>query len=71
MGQAVSNVLPITYFLRMVRFALLGQTSVAVEMNLLYLVLTMIATIVVGLVVFRIAMYKARRDGLIDRKEEY
>jgi ABC-2 type transport system permease protein len=70
-GQAVSNALPITYFLRIVRFALLGQTSITVELNLLYLVLTMMATIAVGVISFKIAMYKARKDGLIDKKEEY
>jgi ABC-2 type transport system permease protein len=70
-GQAVSNALPITYFLRIVRFALLGQTSITVELNLLYLILTMMATIAVGVISFKIAMYKARKDGLIDKKEEY
>jgi hypothetical protein len=31
----------------------------------------MVATIILGVIVFRIAEYKARRDGLIDKKEEY
>jgi hypothetical protein len=31
----------------------------------------MIATVIVGAGIFRIAEYKARRDGLIDKKEEY
>jgi hypothetical protein len=31
----------------------------------------MVATIVISLAIFRIAEYKARRDGLIDKKEEY
>lgn len=70
-GQIISNALPITYFLRIMRFAFLHQSVSSVGMDLLYLVLTMIATIIVGFGVFRIAMYKARRDGLIDKKEEY
>lgn len=70
-GQTISNALPITYFLRSIRFSILHQTVFAVQTDLLYLVLTMAATIVVGLAVFRFAEYKARRDGLIDKKEEY
>jgi ABC-type polysaccharide/polyol phosphate export permease len=70
-GQAISNALPITYFLKTIRFSILHQTATASQMDLLYLVLTMIATIIVGTLVFRIAEYKARKDGLIDKKEEY
>jgi ABC-2 type transport system permease protein len=70
-GQAISNALPITYFLRTVRFSILNRTSTTLQMDLLYFALTTIATIIVGVAVFRIAMYKARKDGLIDRKEEY
>jgi ABC-2 type transport system permease protein len=70
-GQAVSSVLPITYFLSCVRSAFLQQASSAVQSDLLYLVLTMIGTIAVGFLVFRFAEYMARKEGLIDRKEEY
>jgi hypothetical protein len=49
----------------------LGQSGFAVQTDLLYLVLTMFATIMIGLGFFKVAMYKARRDGLIDKKEEY
>jgi ABC-2 type transport system permease protein len=70
-GQAISNALPITYFLRIVRYSILGQSGFAVQTDLLYLVLTMFATIMIGLGFFKVAMYKARRDGLIDKKEEY
>jgi len=70
-GQAVSQVLPITYFLRSIRSAFLNQTPSTVGVDLLYLVITMIATVVVGLIFFKMAMYRARRDGLIDKKEEY
>ncbi|MCW4052700.1 MAG: ABC transporter permease [Candidatus Bathyarchaeota archaeon] len=70
-GQVISNALPITHFLRIVRFSFLRQEGFDVQTNVLYLVVTMIATILVGIVVFRVAMYKARRDGLIDKKEEY
>jgi ABC-2 type transport system permease protein len=70
-GQTISNALPITYFLRIVRFSILHQTESSLQTDLLYLFLTMIATIIIGVAVFRIAEYKARRDGLIDKKEEY
>lgn len=70
-GQAISNALPVTYFLRIVRYSILGQSGFMVQMDLLYLVLTMFATIMIGLGFFKVAMYKARRDGLIDKKEEY
>jgi ABC-2 type transport system permease protein len=70
-GQAISNAMPITYFLRCVRFSIFHQASTPVQTDLLCMVLTLMATMIVGLAVFRIAMYKARRDGLIDKKEEY
>ncbi len=70
-GQAISNGLPITYFLRNVRYAILHQGSLSVQIDLLYLIITMVATIAAGVTVFRFAMYKARKDGLIDKKEEY
>jgi len=70
-GQYISNVLPVTYFLNMVRFSFLHQAGFDVQVNVLYLTLTMIATVLLGFAVFRIAMFKARRDGLIDKKEEY
>lgn len=70
-GQAVSSALPITYFLNCVRSSFLQQDSATVQTNLLYLVVTMIGTIIVGFLIFRFAMYWARKEGLIDRKEEY
>jgi ABC-type polysaccharide/polyol phosphate export permease len=70
-GQAVSNVLPVTYFLRSVRFSILHETDVALQTDLLYLALTTIATIAVGIGFFKLAMYRARKLGLLDRKEEY
>lgn len=70
-GQTISNALPITYFLRSVRFSILHQAASSIQTDLLFLALTMIATIIIGFAVFRIAEYKARRDGLIDKKEEY
>lgn len=70
-GQAISRGLPITYFLNSIRASILTQTASAADTDLLYLVITMIGTIAVGMFFFRFAMYKARRDGLIDKKEEY
>jgi ABC-2 type transport system permease protein len=70
-GQAISNVLPVTYFLRSIRFSILHQTDIPFQMDLLYLALTTIATIIVGMGFFKLAMYRARKLGLLDRKEEY
>jgi len=70
-GQAISTALPITYFLRSIRFSILHQASFNPQIDLVYLALTTIATIFIGAAVFRVAEYKARRDGLIDKKEEY
>jgi ABC-2 type transport system permease protein len=70
-GQQISNALPVTYFLNMIRFSFLHEPTFDVQMNLLYLVVTMVATVLIGMAVFRLAMFKARRDGLIDKKEEY
>jgi hypothetical protein len=49
----------------------LHQAASSIQTDLLYFALTTIATIIIGFAVFRIAEYKARRDGLIDKKEEY
>jgi ABC-2 type transport system permease protein len=70
-AQQISNALPVTYFLNVIRFSFLPEANFDVQLNLLYLVVTMIATVFIGMLVFKVAMYKARRDGLIDKKEEY
>jgi ABC-type polysaccharide/polyol phosphate export permease len=70
-GQAVSSVLPITYFLKSVRSSFLQQASTTVQTDLLYLIATVIGTLIVGFLIFRFAEYRARKEGLIDRKEEY
>jgi ABC-2 type transport system permease protein len=70
-GQTISNGLPITYFLRTVRFSILQESATPVQTDLLYLVITMAATMVLGIVSFRLVEHKARKDGLIDKKEEY
>jgi ABC-2 type transport system permease protein len=70
-GQTISNALPITYFLRSVRYSILHQPVSSLQTDLLYLTVTMVATIIIGFAVFRFAEYKARKDGLIDKKEEY
>ena len=70
-GQHISNALPVTYFLNIVRFSFLHQANLDIQVNLLFLVLTVVATVLVGLAVFKVAMFKARGDGLIDKKEEY
>lgn len=70
-GQVISNALPITYFLTSIRFSILHQAGFDAQTNLAYLGLTTIGVVVLGLGIFKIAEYKARKDGLIDRKEEY
>jgi len=70
-GQHISNALPVTYFLNIVRFSFLHHANLDVQMNLLFLVLTVIATVLIGLAVFKVAMFRARKNGLIDKKEEY
>jgi len=70
-GQTISNALPITYFLNTIRFAIVHQGTLDVPTNLLFLVVTLVASVIVGVGVFKLALYKARRDGLIDKKEEY
>lgn len=70
-GQAISSGLPITYFLSTIRYAILHQAGYDVQMNLLYLLVTFAATMIVGALIFRFAMHEARKNGLIDKKEEY
>jgi len=70
-AQTMSNALPITYFLRAIRSSFLAQSYGTFGMDIFYLAVTTAVTAVVGLGVFKAAEYKARKDGLIDRKEEY
>ena len=70
-GQAIANALPVTYFIRAVRFSILGPASSSIQMDLVYLLVTTAATLLVSWLFFRFAMREARRKGLIDRKEEY
>jgi ABC-2 type transport system permease protein len=70
-GQTISSALPITYFLRMIRFSILQQSPTSVQTDLLYLVITVTATMIIGIVSFRIVEHEARKEGLIDKKEEY
>jgi len=70
-AQMISQSLPITYFLESIRTSIITPTAPTFTTDLVYLVVTMIFTVAIGIFFFRIAMYKARRDGLIDKKEEY
>ena len=67
-GQTISNGLPITYFLRAIIFSILQQSPTPIQTDLLYLVITMIATMIIGIVSFRLVAHKARKDGQ-DRQE--
>jgi ABC-2 type transport system permease protein len=70
-GRIISNWLPITYFLQSMRVSVLHQTGVAPLTDLFYLALTTVATIILGILAFNFAMYWARKNGLLDRREEY
>lgn len=70
-GQTISNALPITYYLRTIRFSILQQSSTPIQSDLMYLAITMVATTIIAIASFRMVEHKARKDGLIDKKEEY
>jgi ABC-2 type transport system permease protein len=70
-GQTISNALPITYYLRTIRFSILQQSSTPIQSDLMYLIITMVATMIIAIASFRMVEHKARKDGLIDKKEEY
>src|SRR5216117_1905169 len=69
--QPISNVLPITYLLNAVResFGLLLTSNYMSD--LAYLGLTTLATLIIGITVFRLAEQRAKKLGLFDRKSEY
>ncbi|MFQ5871651.1 MAG: ABC transporter permease [Candidatus Geothermarchaeales archaeon] len=69
--QPLSNVLPLTYFLRVVRTSMLSPGAPLPASDLLYLVLYSLATAALGLVVFRLAEQRAKKRGLIDMKAVY
>lgn len=48
-----------------------GAVSNSNSERLMYLVITMIAAMTIGIVSFTLVEHKARKDGLIDKKEEY
>ena len=68
--QPISNVLPITYFLDAVRESF-GLSAGNYSYYILWLAVTTLATLVVGITVFRLAERRAKRLGLFDRKSEY
>lgn len=69
--RAISNLLPVTYFLDTVResFGLLPTGNYASDLSLL--AITTFAALILGIFVFRGAEQRARRLGLFDRKSEY
>src|SRR6266702_4432466 len=69
--QYVSNVLPVTYFLDTVRESFGLQTPGNYISNLAILGLTTVASLILGISVFRLAERRAKRLGLFDRKSEY
>lgn len=70
--QAISSVLPITYFLETVRDSFgLGTRGSNYLLDLAYLTVSTLGIIAVGILVFRRAEHRAKRLGLWDRKSEY
>ncbi len=69
--QAISNVLPVTYFLNTVResFGLLPVSNYTSDLALLGV--TTLVALALGILVFRGAEQRARKLGLFDRKSEY
>ena len=69
--QAISNALPVTYFLEAARQSFGVSSSNGYLMVLLYLGLTTVGTVVLGIIFFRLAEARAKKLGLFDRKSEY
>ncbi|HEX4921476.1 MAG TPA: ABC transporter permease [Candidatus Bathyarchaeia archaeon] len=69
--QYISNVLPITYFLLAVRGSFGIQGTGDYLTNLAYLAVTTVGSLVLGLFVFRLAVHRAKKLGLFDRKSEF
>ena len=69
--QAISNALPVTYFLEAARQSFGVSVTTGYPMVLLYLGMTTVGTVVLGIALFRLAEARAKRLGLFDRKSEY
>ena len=69
--QPLSAALPVTHFLGAVRDSFFGTELNTYLLDLGYLALATVATVVVGVLVFRLAEFRARKLGLFDRKSEY
>ncbi len=72
-GQAISNVLPIRYFLAAVRlsFSSCAQDCLPVNTTLLYLAVATLTIVLASMLLFTVAEQRCRRLGLIDQKAEY
>jgi ABC-2 type transport system permease protein len=68
-AQQIGNALPSTYFLNLIRLALSGSSEFTVD--LAYMVLSTIGFAISALLLFKLAEYRARNRGMIDRKAEY
>jgi len=69
--QYISNVLPITYFLMAVRESFKIPGTGDYLMSLAYLAVTTLGSLMLGLYVFRLAVHRAKKLGLFDRKSEF
>jgi ABC-2 type transport system permease protein len=69
--QYVSNALPITYFLEAVRESFSIPNTGDYLTSLGFLAVTTLGSLVLGLFVFRLAVHRAKKLGLFDRKSEF
>jgi len=68
-AQQIGNALPSTYFLNLIRLALSGSSEFMIDLS--YMVLSTIGFAISALLLFKLAEYRARHRGMIDRKAEY
>ncbi len=72
-GRAISNILPIRYFLAAVRLSFSSCAGDCLPLNttLLYLAASTLTIVFAGILLFTVAERRCRRLGLIDQKAEY
>ena len=69
--QYISKVLPITYFLQAVRESFALPNSGDYMTSIAYLAVTTLGCLILGMFVFRLAVHRAKKLGLFDRKSEF
>lgn len=72
-AQAISNVVPVRYFLAAIRvsFNSCGQDCLPLDSTLSYLTISTLGLALLSIALFSLAEQRCRRLGLIDQKAEY